>query len=477
MVKKDFPKIHFYDQDLVSLYDETWLLIKDFWKKGTSQNGLHSRYFAHPDSTRINQFDTCFSSFFLVYSNRIYPVMSGLDNFYAKQEESGAIRGEYRESDGKPVHSKDNPKGVLPPLFAWAEFNIYHKLGLKKRIREVLPVLEKYYRWIEQNFKAENGLYSVPLAATMMENSPRDGMAYPIDFNSQMALAAFYVSELADIVNDKETNYTYKKAYFSLKTKINSLMWDEREGFYYDLDESQKRLKVKTIASFWPLIAEIPNEARGERLIEHLVDPHEFGIENPFPTLAVKDKRFDPQGAGYRGGVYPPLNYMVIKGLEKYKRHDLAREFAIRHLYHVLDGLYTSNGKEGLSLRGLCAAHRRAGKVAGEEGFPPDNVPSLHRSHHGLPDAGEHHRPRHLPAAQDRGLDDPHPRGHGHRGPCPEAQSHLDPQRQEQQGLGSAPGKRKAVLPDDRPVRRAQQDAPHPFRQVLAPRGQAVGRP
>ena len=317
MVKKDFPKIHFYDQDLVSLYDETWHLIKDFWKKGSSKNGLHNRYFSHPDSSKISQFETCFSTFFLVYSNRIFPVTAGLDNFYAKQEASGAICGEYREADGKPVHPKDNPRGVQPPLFAWAEYNIYHKLGVKKRIREVLPVLERYYQWIEQTFKSENGLYAVPLAATMMENSPREEMSYAVDFNSQMALAAFYMSELADIINDKERNYTYKKAYFSLKTKINSLMWDEREGFYYDLDSAEKRLKVKTIASFWPLIAEIPNEARGERLVEHLVDPHEFGIENPFPTLAVKDKRFDTQGSGYRGSVYPPYNYMIIKGLEK----------------------------------------------------------------------------------------------------------------------------------------------------------------
>ncbi|MCX7040834.1 MAG: trehalase family glycosidase, partial [Spirochaetes bacterium] len=303
MVRKDFPKVHFYDQDLVALYDESWILVRDFWKKGTSANGLHGRYFAHPDSTRINQFDACFSTFFLVYSNRIYPVLSLLDNFYSKQEDSGAIRGEYGEKDGKPIRSKDNPKGVLPPLFAWAEFNIYHKLGVKKRIREVLPILERYYEWIETTFRKENGLYSVPLAATMMENSPRDGMHYPIDFNSQMALAAFYMSELADIVNDKDTNYKYKKAYFSLKTKINTLMWDERDGFYFDLDRNEKRLKVKTVASFWPLIAEIPNEARGELVIEHLVDPREFGIENPFPTLAVKDKHYDPIGMGFRGSV------------------------------------------------------------------------------------------------------------------------------------------------------------------------------
>ncbi len=307
MVKKDFPKIHFYDQDLVALYDETWILIRDFWKKGTSASGLHSRYFAHPDSTRINQFNACFATFFLVYSNRIYPVFPLLDNFYAKQEPSGAIRGEYNEKDGKPVKSKDNPRGILPPLFAWAEYNIYHKLGVKKRIRDVLPVLERYFEWIEQTFRRENGLYSVPLAATMMENSPREGVCYPIDFNAQMALAAFYISELADIINDKDTNYKYRKAYFSLKTKINTLMWDEKDGFYFDLDRNEKRLKVKTIASFWPLLAEIPNEARGEQLIEHLVDPREFGVENPFPTLAVRDRALRPGGRGLPRLGVPPL--------------------------------------------------------------------------------------------------------------------------------------------------------------------------
>jgi len=370
VIRRDFPKVHFYDQDLVALYDETWILVRDFWKKGTSANGLHGRYFAHPDSTRINQFDACFSTFFLVYSNRIYPVISLLDNFYSKQEDSGAIRGEYGEKDGKPIRTKDNPKGVLPPLFAWAEYNIYHKLGVKKRIREVLPVLERYFEWLEATFRKDNGLYSVPLAATMMENSPREGMHYPIDFNSQMALAAFYMSELADIVNDKDTNYKYKKAYFSLKTKINTLMWDERDGFYFDLDRSAKRLKVKTVASFWPLFAEIPNEARGEQLIEHLVDPREFGIENPFPTLAVKDKHYDPIGMGFRGSVYPPFDYMIIKGLEKYKRNDLAREFAIRHIYHVLDGLYPNTGKKG-SLYEAYAPHTEGpAKWPGKKGFP-----------------------------------------------------------------------------------------------------------
>lgn len=370
MTRKDFPRIHFYDRDLVGLYDESWELLKDFWKKGTSRNGFHSRFFSHPESIRINQIEACFATFFLVYSNRIYPVLSVLDNFYGKQEQNGAIRGEYGEDDGKPVRSKDNPEGVLPPLFSWAEHNLYHRLGMKKRIKEVLPVLEKYFTWIEETFRKENGLYSVPLTATGMENSPREGACFPIDFNAQQALNAFYISELADIVNDKETNYKYKKAYFSIKTKINTMMWDEKEGFYFDLDKHEKRLKVRTIASFWPLLAEIPNDARGERLIEHLVDPHEFGVENPFPTLAVNDRHFDANGMGFRGSVYPTLNYMVIKGLERYRRFDLAREFSIRHLYHVLDSLYPENGKKG-SLYEAYAPHTEGpAKWPGKRNFP-----------------------------------------------------------------------------------------------------------
>ena len=178
------------------------------------------------DPTRNFQWvwDTCFMTLYCRYGNGQYPGIQSLDNFYELQRRDGYIGMTYDMTTRKEPW----PGYINPPLFAWAEFNIYHRLGLKKRIREVLGVLERYFRWLEETFKQENGLYAVPLAATMMENSPRDGMRYPIDFNSQMALAAFYMSELADIINDKETNYTYKKAYFSLKTKINALRSEER---------------------------------------------------------------------------------------------------------------------------------------------------------------------------------------------------------------------------------------------------------
>ena len=57
---KVFPKVHFYDQELVDLYNKTWNWIKNSWKSGTEENGFSTKYFNHPENDTINQFETCF---------------------------------------------------------------------------------------------------------------------------------------------------------------------------------------------------------------------------------------------------------------------------------------------------------------------------------------------------------------------------------------------------------------------------------
>jgi len=370
VVKKDFPEIHFYDQDFVDIYDQSWAWIQDFAQKGTTRNKFQSRYINYPGSETINQFEACVSTFFLVYSNRILPAHPQLDNFYQKQEKDGAIRCEYGVRDGKPVFPKNNAEGVGPPLFAWAEHNIYHKVGNKKRIKDVMPHLEAYFTWLEETFKKENGLYAVPIGATMMHNSPRKGLKYPIDFNTQQAMNALYMAELGDLLNDKEISFRYKRQYFSLKSRINNMMWNEDDGIYYDLDRNEEQIRVKTIASFWPLIAELPNEAKAEKLIAHLRNPETFGTENPFPSLAADEQEFSEKGMGFRGSVYPPFTFMVIKGLEKYAAYDLARECAIRHLYYMLDTLHPEGKEKGTVWEAYAPRRDGPAQWPGKQGFP-----------------------------------------------------------------------------------------------------------
>jgi len=340
VTRRDFPKIHFYDQDFVDIYDKTWAWIQDFWTSGGDKSPFDVKCFAYPGTGVIKQNDAIFSSFFLVYSNRIYHAHPSLDAFYQKQEANGAIRCAYEVENGNPVVSPDNPEALGLPLFSWAEYNLYHKTANKKRVKEVMPVIHRYMAWIDSIYKEENGLYSAPLSVSGMDNAPREKAKYLVDFNTIMAINALYMSALADILNDKESSFQYKRQYFSLKTRINSLMWDADDGFYYDLDASEQRVKVKTIASYWPLLAELPNDDKAEKIIDKLTDPEFFGAHHPFPTLAVNEECFDEAGNGYRGSVYPHLTFMVIKGLERYNRWDLARQCAIRHLYFVLDSMH-----------------------------------------------------------------------------------------------------------------------------------------
>mgnify|MGYP002623943397 CR=1 FL=1 len=382
MNKRDFPKIHFYDQDFVDIYDKTWNWLSNHWIDPKADEQSSDGYFVYPENNPtaqegvdngtlfIDQFESIFSSFFLVYSNRNFPANANLDFLYSKQEENGAIRWRYDARTGDVITDSANPEGVGLPLFAWAEFNLYHKSANKRRIKDIMPLLQKYMSWLDATFKQENGLYAAPVAASTMFNAPRDGTYYPVDFNAAVAINAAHMSALGDILNDKDLSFQYKRQYFSLKTRINSLMWNPETGFYHDLDKDEQRLPQKTIAGFWPLLAEVPNADKADALIAHLMNPVTFGTDHPFPTLSVDDPAFNENGDAYHGSVYPAFNFMVIKGLEKYQRYDLARECSIRHLYFVLEGLTPATGEKGDLYEAYKPCKEGFATMEGNERFP-----------------------------------------------------------------------------------------------------------
>lgn len=347
LIKDLVPSVHFYDQDFVDMYDRSWVWIDELWRQGTKENNFPGGYLSYPSQTTFNQFYSCMAALFLVYSNQVYSPFPLLDFFYQKQEESGAIRGEYSVEDGNAVVDPLNPEGIFPPLFAFVEYSFYHKIGNKKRLKEIVPILEKHFSWIQATSLRENGLYSVPVEACMTGNLPRDRVYYPVDFNAELAVNALYMSAIGDILNDKELSFRYKRIYFSLKTRINSLMWDPDTEFYYDLDIKETRVGYKHIGAYWTMLAEIPNDERAARMIEYLKDSEKFGTENPFPALSVDSPDYSEASDGYCGGVIPFYTYMVIKGLERYKEFVFARECAIRHMYFILDTLHPDGDKMG----------------------------------------------------------------------------------------------------------------------------------
>jgi len=347
MSHESIPSIHFYDQDFVDLYDRSWVWINEHWKTGTEQNKFAGNYVSYAGQKTFNMFDSCLSALFLNYSNQTYSPFDMLDFFYSRQEESGAIRSDYSIEDGSPIVSSDNPEGVVIPLLAYVEFVFYHKIGNKKRLKDIVPALENYFNWLKATFQKENGLFAVPVSACLTGNIPREKTVYPVDFNTMVALNALYLSNIGDILNDKELSFRYKRLYFTLKTRINNLMWDPESHFYYDLDASEQRIPLKLIGAYWTMLTEIPNDERAAYMIEYLKDPQVFGTDNPFPSVSADSHCYRENVSGYCGAVVPSNVYCVVKGLEKYGEYVFARECAIRHMYFILDTLHPEGDKPG----------------------------------------------------------------------------------------------------------------------------------
>ncbi|MCR4675743.1 MAG: hypothetical protein K5634_00760 [Sphaerochaetaceae bacterium] len=371
MNKEAIPSIIFYDQDFVDLYNRSWVWIDELWKQGPLAEGTQvpAGYVSHEGQKTLNLFDTCLSSLFLCYSNQVYSPFEAVDFFYSKQEENGAIRCDYGLEDGKPVFTDSNPQGVCMPLLPYVEFMFYHKIGNKKRLKEVVPCLEAYFDWLKAEYQMENGLFSVPVSACMSGGLPRSQAVYQLDFNTLVAINALAFSDIGDILNDKELSFKYKKLYFMIKTRINGLMWDPETSFYYDLDADGNRLPLKLLSAFWTLLAEIPNDEKAALMIEKLRDPAFFGTENPFPNVSADSPCFSENAENMCGAVVPFNTYLVVKGLEKYGERVFARECSIRNIYFMLDTLNPDEDKQGDVWEAYLPS-REGAPAAGEDGFP-----------------------------------------------------------------------------------------------------------
>jgi glycogen debranching enzyme len=320
--------------ELVELYWAAWKLAFKNMKKPNPGSGFVSNYLDEGFSPQIFQWDTIFMVMFARYGDRVFPGIRSLDNFYARQHANGFICREIKESNGEDSHKETESGAVNPPLFSWAEMENYRVTGDKPRLELVLPVLEKYAAWLEQARRSRgtvHGLYWNNGLGSGMDNTPRKGSGW-VDMSSQMVIQYNNLSEISSVLGLEDKAADYRARAAEIGERINKWMWNEADGLYYDVDDNGKQLKWKTAACFWPMLAGITSPAQEEKLIANLKDPKSFWRLNVFPTLAADQKGYDPTGRYWRGGVWAPTNYAIIRGLSLRGHDDFAAEAVVRYL-------------------------------------------------------------------------------------------------------------------------------------------------
>jgi glycogen debranching enzyme len=288
------------------------------------------------------------------YAHHIFPFIDSQDNFYAAQHSDGLICRVINEADGTD-HSwglgPDHARTVNPPLFGWAEIETYKVTADRDRLRLILPALEHYIDWIRRHRSGADTphhLYWSNGQASGMDNTPRDtdrpqpadgwdshsatDHAGWIDLSSQMVMAYNDLAYICRELGQKRQSAQYTKQADSIAARINRWLWDDRAGLYFDVDPSGRKTSWITASTFWPMLAGVASPSQCAALVRHLVDPHLFWTPIPVPSLACNQPGYDKMGCYWKGGVWAPVNYMIVEGLKKNGYDSLAVALSTRYL-------------------------------------------------------------------------------------------------------------------------------------------------
>jgi len=331
----------------LNAYWRAWELAFKNLKKPVPGSGFVSNFIDTAFNGCEFMWDSCFMLMFGKYADRIFCFQNTLDNLYAHQHRDGFICREIEEETGLDHFTRFDPSATGPEVMPWCEWEYYRSFGDKKRLAEVFPPLMAYHRWMKEHFTWPDGTYFSTGWGCGMDNLPRQSAEYEPGFShGHMIWVDSCMQELYScrtlIRMAKELNRTgflpeLEEEAVLLESVINRKLWDEESGFYYDLWKNGRHNMVRHIGAFWALIAGCAPEDRAKRMIALLKNEDEFQSSLRVPALAKSDMHYTPDGGYWKGGVWAPTNYMVLRGLDRYGEYDLSYEIGREFLDAVVD--------------------------------------------------------------------------------------------------------------------------------------------
>ncbi|HAS6388005.1 TPA: alpha-glucosidase [Vibrio vulnificus] len=169
-----------------------------------------------------------------------------------------------------------------------------------------------------------------------------------VDQASYMYSDNQYLAEMADLLGKLEQAKTFRAKADKLADYINTCMFDESTGFFYDIRIEDQPLANgcagKPIVErgmgpegWSPLFNGAATQAHADAVVKVMKDPQEFNSYVPLGTAALSSPAFGPD-IYWRGRVWVDQFYFGLKGMERYGYRQDAVEMASAFFNHA-DGL------------------------------------------------------------------------------------------------------------------------------------------
>lgn len=204
-------------------------------------------------------------------------------------------------------------------------------LGTKKPNERLVHMgLSRYYD--------TNYLHDLAEAESGWDMTPRFGRKalnyLPVDLNALLYKYEADFAYVARELGNEEEAQQWDEAAAARKHTMNKLMWDRLRGLYYDYNFVRgKRGSVSSLATFFPMWAGMVTQEQAAALVKAL---RRFENRGGLATTDVLPVGQFVIGSMPTQWAYPngwaPLQYITIRGLERYGYHEDARRIAMKWL-------------------------------------------------------------------------------------------------------------------------------------------------
>lgn len=344
------------------------------------------KYFTGYNYKTLYDWDQYFESIVQIYMGWSSECMkNGVILFLKNQKDNGFIA---RSVPSNNWHDNEHVK----PFLAQISLMIINEYDETDWILtdEYFNRLKKYLDyWLINMDSNKNGLSEWMSAPhTGMDNQHEragfwlDQCSEGVDLNCYLVRETKAFARLAEIKGDKEMANHYRIISEELKGRIQKLMWNEKDGFFYDLKVNPAKplsksaqdgakmnharnmgvfIPVKSVSAFTTLFAEVATPDQAESIIfNYLFNPREFWSPYPISALSKSEPWYSTSymptdvGCSWRANTWIPTNYMIFHGLKYYGYNDLSKLVEVQTNQLIKKSgdreYYNSETGEGLGL-------------------------------------------------------------------------------------------------------------------------------
>ena len=190
-----------------------------------------------------------------------------------------------------------------------------------------------------------NGEDDIGIKIFTVRNDAKKPVGYVInqesvDLNAYLYAEKGFLKEMAEELGYNDDAKKHEQEAKKLGNYINTQMYDEQTGFYYDVqtneDGSVKKLLVnrgKGTEGWIPLWAKCATQEQAAQVVKNMMDAGKFNTYVPFPTASKDNDKYNPS-TYWRGPVWLDQALYAVEALQNYGYNDEAKETTLKLFDH-----------------------------------------------------------------------------------------------------------------------------------------------